>query len=141
MKRRDFLKTGAISVAIAGAQPLLGKLSYAQTSDSFQLEEATILQLQDRMKSGEITARSLVEAYFKRIDTIDKQGPAINSVIEKNSEALDIAERLDREWKEKGPRGPLNGIPILMKDNIDTAHIMNTTASSLALLESVTAKE
>lgn len=133
MKRRDFLKNGAVAYAIASAQPWLGSSSSAETVDPLKLEEATILQLQDRMKSGEITARSLTEAYLNRIDSVDKQ---INSVIEKNSEALEIAEQLDRERKEKGARGPLHGIPILIKDNIDTSDRMKTTAGSLALLES-----
>jgi amidase len=131
MKRRDFLKTSALAYAIGNAPPWLS--SFSSAADSINIEEATILQLQDRMKSGEITARSLTEAYLNRIDSIDKQ---INSVIEKNPEALDIAEQLDRERKEKEPRGPLHGIPILIKDNIDTADRMKTTAGSLALLES-----
>jgi amidase len=133
MKRRDFLKTSAVVYAIASAQPWLSSFSSAENVDPLKLEETTILQLQDRMNSGEITARSLTEAYLSRIDKIDKQ---INSVIEKNSEAVDIAEQLDRERKEKGPRGPLHGIPILIKDNIDTADRMKTTAGSLAMLES-----
>ncbi|MCI0619306.1 amidase, partial [bacterium] len=133
MKRRDFLKTSAVACAIASTHPWLTQFSSAADLDPIKIEEATILQLQDRMKSGEITARTLTEAYLNRIDAIDKQ---INSVIEKNSEALDIAELLDRERKQKGPRGPLHGIPILIKDNIDTADRMKTTAGSLALLES-----
>ncbi len=133
MKRRDFLKTSAVACAIAGTHPWLNQFSSAADLDPIKIEEATILQLQDRMKSGEITARALTEAYLNRIDAIDKQ---INSVIEKNSEALDIAELLDRERKQKGARGPLHGIPILIKDNIDTADRMKTTAGSLALLES-----
>ncbi len=133
MKRRDFLKTSAVACAIASTHPWLSQFSSAADLDPMKIEEATILQLKDRMKSGEITARTLTEAYLNRIETIDKQ---INSVIEKNSEALEIAELLDRERKEKGPRGPLHGIPILIKDNIDTADRMKTTAGSLALLES-----
>ncbi len=133
MKRRDFLKTSALACAIAGTHPWLTQFSYADDLDPLKLEETTILQLQDRMKSGEITARSLTEAYLNRIDAIDKQ---INSVIEKNSEAIDIAEQLDRERKQKGSRGSLHGIPILIKDNIDTADRMKTTAGSLALLDS-----
>jgi amidase len=138
MKRRDFLKTSAVACAIASTQPWLSPFTSAQDLDPLKLEEATILQLQDRMKSGEITARSLTEAYLNRIDGIDQK---INSVIEKNSEALDIAEQLDRERKEKGPKGPLHGIPILIKDNIDTADRMKTTAGSLAMLESKPAQD
>ncbi|MGB9284376.1 MAG: amidase, partial [Candidatus Sulfotelmatobacter sp.] len=90
----------------------------------------------DGMKSGKFTARSLVETYSARIDQIDKHGPALNSVIELNPDALSIADALDQERKRKGPRGPLHGIPILIKDNIDTADGMMTTAGSLALVGS-----
>ena len=96
----------------------------------------TISDLQDGMKSGKFTARSLVEKYSARIDEIDKHGPAINSIIELNPDALSIADTLDQERKAKGPRGPLHGIPVLIKDNIDTADGMMTTAGSLALFGS-----
>ena len=92
--------------------------------------------LQSGMKSGKFTARSLVEKYLARIEEIDKRGPAINSIIELNPDALSIADTLDRERKSKGPRGPLHGIPALIKDNIDTADKMMTTAGSLALIGS-----
>ena len=82
------------------------------------------------MKSGKHTARSLTEKYLQRIQNVDKQGPAVNSVIEINPDALQIAELLDRERKEKGVRGPLHGIPVLIKDNIATADKMMTTAGS-----------
>ena len=101
---------------------------------SFELDEVTIDGLQEGMKSGKYTSRALVEKYLQRIEDIDKQGPAINSVIELNPDALEIAESLDRERKEKSARGPLHGIPILIKDNIDTADKMMTTAGSLALV-------
>lgn len=100
----------------------------------FELDEITIAELQDAMKSGQHTARSIAELYLARIDAIDKNGPAINSVIETNPDALSIADALDKERKEKGPRGPLHGIPVLLKDNIDTADRMSTTAGSLALI-------
>ena len=131
MKRRDFLKTGAVAAAIAISHPILSRFSSAA---GLELQEATILQLQEQMSSGNISARWLVDAYLKRIDEVDKQGPAIHSVIELNPEAMEIAEALDRERKEKGTRGPLHGIPILIKDNIDTDDRMMTTAGSLALL-------
>ncbi|MDQ6653519.1 MAG: amidase [Acidobacteriota bacterium] len=102
----------------------------------FEVEELTISELQEGMKSGRFTSRSLVQKYIDRIDEIDKRGPTINSVIEINPDALSIAESLDRERKEKGVRGPLHGIPILIKDNIDTADRMMTTAGSLALIGS-----
>jgi amidase len=86
------------------------------------------------MQSGKFTARAIAENYLVRIDGIDKHGPAINSVIETNPDALAIADALDQEGKEKGPRGPLHGIPILIKDNIGTADRMMTTAGSLAMV-------
>jgi amidase len=93
------------------------------------------------MKSGRFTARSLVKKYLDRIDEIDDKGPAIHSVIEINPDAISIAEALDRERKEKGARGPLHGIPILIKDNINTADRMMTTAGSLALVGSHPAQD
>ena len=85
------------------------------------------------MQSGKYSARSIAEKYLERIEEIDKRGPAINSVIEINPEAIEIADALDRERKAKGARSPLHGIPVLIKDNIDTADRMTTTAGSLAL--------
>jgi len=99
----------------------------------FELEEATIAELQQRMESGRATARSLAEQYVARIDAIDRGGPALRSVLELNPDALAIADRLDAERRSRGPRGPLHGIPILLKDNIATADRMMTTAGSLAL--------
>src|SRR5215510_15273265 len=106
------------------------------TPPAFELEELTIAELQQGMQSGKYSARSLVEKYVDRINDVDKKGPSVNSVIELNPEAEQIAEALDRERREKGPRGPLHGIPILIKDNIDTADRMLTSAGSLALLNS-----
>jgi amidase len=103
---------------------------------SFDLEEITVSELQDGMKSGKFTSRSLVEKYSARIDEIDKHGPSINAIIERNPDAFSIAEALDQERKIKGPRGPMHGIPVLIKDNIDTADKMMTTAGSLALVGS-----
>src|SRR4029079_17329308 len=97
------------------------------------LEEATVAQLQDSMASGRYSARQIAELYLRRIDEIDRNGPALRSVIEVNPDALSIADALDAERKAKGPRGPLHGIPILIKDNIDTADRMMTSAGSLAL--------
>jgi amidase len=108
---------------------------------AFPLEEATIAGLQDMMTKGRATSESLVSLYLKRIAQIDRSGPGLNAVIETNPDALAIARELDRERKEKGPRGPLHGIPILIKDNIDTADKMETTAGSLALLGSKPAKD
>jgi amidase len=89
------------------------------------------------MKSGKFTARSITEKYLARIKEVDKAGPAINSVIEINPDATSIAEEMDRERKAKGPRGPMHGIPVLIKDNIGTHDRMMTTAGSLALMDSI----
>jgi amidase len=93
----------------------------------------TITELQERLATGEFTARDLVEKYLERIAEIDRRGPAINAVIELNPDALAIADALDAERKQKGPRGPLHGVPVLLKDNMGTADRMATTAGSLAL--------
>lgn len=148
MERRKFLKTTALGCVLALSKP--ASLSNARESapshlpvpvKAFELEELTISELQDGMKSGKFTARSLVRKYLDRIDDVDKNGPALNSVIEINPDAISIAESLDRERKEKGARGPLHGIPILIKDNIDTADRMMTTAGSLALVGSRPAQD
>jgi amidase len=100
----------------------------------FELDEITIAELQNGMKTGKLSARSLTEKYLGRIEEVDKQGPKLNSVIELNPDAPSIADALDQERKAKGPRGPLHGIPVLIKDNIATADRMMTTAGSLALV-------
>ncbi len=100
---------------------------------AFELEEMTVLELQDAMASGRYTSRQLVERYLKRIEEIDRRGPTLRSIIEVNPDALRIADELDAERLQRGSRGPLHGIPIVIKDNIDTADRMMTTAGSLAL--------
>jgi len=101
---------------------------------AFDLDEITVAGLQQAMQSGRLTARSIAEKYLGRIEDADKHGPGVNSIIETNPDALDIAEELDRERKARGPRGPLHGIPVLIKDNIATRDRMMTTAGSLALV-------
>jgi amidase len=103
-------------------------------SARFDLEETTIADLQHKMTTGEETSHSIVQKYLARIDAIDRRGPSLHSVIEVNPDALAIADALDAERKAKGPRGPLHGIPIVIKDNIATADKMQTTAGSLALV-------
>ena len=103
-------------------------------TDRVDLDEVTIEQLQARMASGALTARQLVEAYLERIEAVDRGGPRLRSIIETNPDALEIADALDRERADGHVRGPLHGIPIVLKDNIDTADRMQTTAGSLALL-------
>ena len=100
----------------------------------FELSELSVVQLQDGMSSGRYTSRRLVELYLQRIAQIDAAGPRLRSVIETNPDAIAIAEALDAERKAKGVRGPLHGIPVLIKDNIDTGDKMLTTAGSLALV-------
>jgi amidase len=100
----------------------------------FELNELSVAQLQEGMASGRYTSRRLVELYLRRIAQIDAAGPRLRSVIETNPEALAIADALDTERKAKGGRGPLHGIPMLIKDNIDTGDKMLTTAGSLALM-------
>ena len=101
-----------------------------------QLEEITITELQVAMARGELNARELAEMYIERIHALDQQGPTLQSMLELNPAALEIAEKLDEERRDHGPRGPLHGIPILLKDNIATADAMQTTAGSLALVGS-----
>ena len=146
--RRSFLKKTLVgglaaatlpSAAFAGRQPDLTD-SHAEIKPG-EFDEITINELSSGMKSGKYTARSITEQYIKRIKEIDKSGPAINSIIELNPDALKIADELDKEYRTKGPRGPMHGIPVLIKDNIDTADGMQTTAGSLALLTSKPVKD
>ena len=143
--RRSFLKTALVSGTAATLAPLYPALGAAREIERpaeaasvkpFELDEVTISDLQAGMKTGKFTARSLVEMYSARVDEIDKRGPAINSIIELNPDARSIADALDQERKAKGPRGPMHGVPVLIKDNIDTADRMMTTAGSLALVGS-----
>jgi len=149
--RRSFLRSTAVATAASVMYPALGATRAVPASENlnssapevepFELDEITIAELQDGMKSGKFTARLLVEKYSERIEEIDKRGPALNAVIEVNPDAEMIAEKLDEERKAKGPRGPLHGIPVLIKDNIDTADRMMTTAGSLALVGSKPPKD
>jgi amidase len=138
MKRRQFIGTTAASCVVTLTTSVLGNNTPSTetppTPADFELEELTISDLQQALQSGRYSSRQLVEKYTERINEIDKRGPALNSVIELNPEAEAIATALDRERKERGPRGPLHGIPLLIKDNIDSADRMRTTAGSLALL-------
>ena len=101
--------------------------------ESFPLDEITIDELQQKMQSGAQTSRSIVEMYLRQIETIDKSGPRLNSIIELNPDALSIADAMDKERKEGKVRGPMHGIPVLIKDNIDTGDKMMTTAGALAM--------
>src|SRR5262245_23573536 len=113
------------AAAVVGAQ--------APSATRFDLDELTIADLQQRMQAGQETARSIAQKYLARIDAIDRSGPTLHSVLEVNPDALAIADSLDAERQSGRVRGPLHGVPILLKDNIATADKMMTTAGSLAL--------
>ncbi|HEX5505530.1 MAG TPA: amidase [Thermomicrobiales bacterium] len=151
LNRRTFLRMGALAaatpaVAGLGAGPVAADDDKGDHGDHGnhggkpdpgpfrELEEITIAQLQAEMESGKLTSRKLVDMYLKRIAALDEKGPGINAILELNPDALAIAAALDDERKKTGPRGPLHGIPVLLKDNIDTHDKMQTTAGSLALV-------
>jgi len=143
VSRRSFLGStlaagagSSLLPALAGAREIRADEMQSAGVRPFELDELSIADLQSGMTTGKFTARYMTEKYLERIEQVDKQGPAVNSVIEVNPDALAIAEALDKERKEKSARGPLHGIPVLIKDNIDTADRMQTTAGSLALLHS-----
>src|SRR6266550_386449 len=138
LDRREFLQTTALSglAAAVGAAPLAAATPPfpRPTVPAFDLDETTIDQLQDGMRRGAYTARSLCQKYLARIGAIDRRGPALRAVIETNPDALATAARLDAERKAGQVRGPLHGIPVIIKDNIATADRMQTTAGSLTLV-------
>ena len=144
ISRRSLFRFGAAggAVALAGraivsARPSSQPEPAAPAVAAFELDEATIADLQKRMESGQDSSRSLVEKYVARIEALDKRGPMLRAVLEINPDALVIAGQLDAERKAGKTRGPLHGIPILVKDNIGTADRMTTTAGSLALEGSI----
>jgi amidase len=148
--RRKFIRTGLTATVATIAYPALGAARVmdrpgdhpgpepsvspekSNFTNHFELDEITIDDLQKAFASGQHSSRSVTEKYLARIEEIDKAGPMVNSVIEINHDAPRIASLLDEERKSKGPRGPLHGIPLLLKDNIDTSD-MTTTAGSMAL--------
>ena len=129
-----------VGLAARGPEPTT-RTERASQVPTFALEELSIDDLQSRMRSGAETSQSLVQQYLARIDALDQRGPSINAVIEINPDASSIAAQLDVERKAGKTRGPLHGIPILIKDNIDTADRMHTTAGSLALAENIAARD
>jgi amidase len=151
MQRRNFLKSGSLamltlgSVASASANipPNPDKTSdpvHKLPPDGFELNEATVEELQKMMQNKQYTSRELTALYLGRIETIDRSGPKLNAVIEINKDALQIADLMDQERADGKLRGPLHGIPVLIKDNIDTGDQMHTTAGALALSDNL-AKE
>jgi len=135
MRRRNFIKLSSATGISAAFFPLLNCTNPKKSTlpENFELSETTITVLQDKMKSGDLTSRKITQMYLDEIAKIDKAGPKLNSVIEVNPDALTIADALDEERKNNKIRGPLHGIPVLIKDNIDTADKMQTTAGSIAL--------
>ena len=143
LSRRSFIGTGLLGgMAVVVGTNLIGHASSARTArrwagaadTKFDWEELTITDAQAALKSGKLSARRLAEVYLERIEKVDRGGPALNSVIEVNPEAIAIADALDRERKAGRVRGALHGVPVLIKDNISTADRMETTAGSLALV-------
>lgn len=151
MKRRDFL-TGT-TLATVGIATLFiegcnntNKNNEEQTLDKeikleFELDEETISSLQEKLTSGSYTSEQLVEIYLKQIESIDKKGPNLNAIIEINPDAVSIAKEMDNERKNGKNRGTLQGIPVLIKDNIDTADKMQTTAGSLAMIGNIASQD
>lgn len=129
MQRRDFLHHLAGGVALPAAST--GPARAAAHDD---LAYASVTELQSQMQSGALSVTSLARACLARIEVLDRSGPSLRSVIEVNAEALDLAAALDAERRDRGPRSPLHGIPVLLKDNVATADAMQTTAGSLALV-------
>src|SRR5688572_17658080 len=130
MRRRSFLRISGAALAALSATV---RDARAQGGDSFDVAEKSITQLQAAMAAGQVTSEQLVARYVARIKAYDQAGPRLNAVIAINPRAAADARELDRERKERGPRGPLHGIPVLLKDNFDTAD-MPTTGGSLALV-------
>ncbi|HEV8587370.1 MAG TPA: amidase [Pyrinomonadaceae bacterium] len=145
MNRRSFVRRGvagaagaaAASVSVRARSVNHEEVAHPPSPAAFELDELTVADLQSGMSSGKYTSQSLTRKYLERIDDIDKRGPAINSVIELNPDAPAIAAEMDKERKAGRVRGPLHGIPVLIKDNIDTHDRMMTTAGSLALAGSI----
>lgn len=151
MKRRDFIATGTI--ATAGLTSLLTSSCNADSSRTtetpattdtvpdFELNETSISMLQEKMAAGTYSSEQITKLYLDRIEAIDKKGPLLNSVIEVNPDAISIAKAMDAERKAGKTRGPLHGIPILIKDNIDTADKMQTTAGALVMAGHIAASD
>lgn len=152
MKRRKFLqKSSSAGVGMLTSALVLPSAAKNNdiilwnkdgiVKDDFHLNEASIRSLQRKIENGEYTCRQIVQLYLDRIKTIDQNGPRLNAVIEVNPDALAIADQRDKEWEEGKVRGPLHGIPILIKDNIDTHDKMLTTAGSIAMAGNIASED
>ncbi|MFD2570096.1 amidase [Spirosoma soli] len=142
MNRRSFIKHSSVvsvsATSLAAASCSSPKAAESNEDDKpfvdeFELNELTVPDLQKKMQAGEYTSESITKLYLDRIEAIDKKGPRLNAVIEINPDALTMAKAMDQERKNGKVRGPMHGIPVLVKDNIDTGDQMMTTAGSLAL--------
>ncbi len=151
MQRRNFIKTGSVAgLALSSIGTKAKGLTYntiqdkilpAEVTGDFELNEATIDMLQQKMQNKAYTSRQMTEMYLKRIAEIDKSGPALNAVIELNPDALFIADAMDKERKAGKVRGPLHGIPVLIKDNINSGDKMHTTAGTLAIADNIAGED
>ncbi|OAQ40446.1 amidase [Pedobacter psychrophilus] len=151
MNRRKFIFStsvaAAASTALASTSFLLqAKEKVNQASDDvfaddFELNEITIDQLQEKMEKGKLTSKTITEMYLKRIAKMDKKGPLLNAVIELNPDAIKIAKQMDDERKNGKIRSRMHGIPVLIKDNIDTGDKMMTTAGATALIGNIASKD
>ncbi|RLD24094.1 MAG: amidase, partial [Bacteroidetes bacterium] len=147
MKRRNFIQLTALGTAV----PLVSltscvsedtsEIKSGKSSLTFILEEKTVAELQKAMEEGKYTSRKICELYLERIKEVDEIDGGLNSVLELNPDALSIADELDKERAASKIRGPLHGIPIMVKDNIDTADKMMTTAGALALVGNIASKD
>lgn len=146
MNRRNFLKTtSTVGIVSALGTPVLAATSLNEKAEAplgdFDLNEATITELQAKMQSGKMSSKSITKLYLKRIANIDQSGVKLNALIEVNPDAIAIATQMDAERKAGKIRGPLHGIPVLIKDNIDTADKMQTTAGALALAGNIASED
>ncbi len=143
MDRRKFIATGVLSsmgvasMLNACAEPIDNSEDDKLESTSFLLEETSIAKLQQEMETGTLTSEMIIRKYLERIEKIDKNGAALNSIVEINPDALEIARKMDAERKSGNVRGLMHGIPVVLKDNIDTADKMHTTAGALALADNI----
>ncbi|MCZ4222314.1 amidase [Pedobacter rhodius] len=147
MNRRNFIKSGSAAGLIttiglpASAVVIASDDVITAFKDDFELNEVTISELQKRMQSGQASSKSITKLYLKRIEKIDKSGPKLNAVIELNPDAIEIAAKMDEERKAGRTRGMMHGIPVLIKDNINTGDKMQTTAGSLALAGNIASED
>lgn len=138
MKRRDFIINSVVAGVALGTQACHtdskpDAVSHQPIAKEFELSEVNIPYLQSQMEQGVLTSEKITRLYLERIELLDQSGPQVNAVIELNPKAIEIAVLLDKERKEGKVRGPLHGIPVLIKDNIDTGDQMSTSVGSLAL--------